>query len=374
MDYIGEDELTQMMGIGQLGEIRRGPDGDMYQWVEGVDGLGNLTGFWSKIKKGVKRIAKTVSKYATKPYCIPLQAIPGPVKGIAKKVCRVVGQLSPLAHVPVVGSYYRGAAKLCKIAKDCGIAGLEGGLMQAPDGTVYEVQGLGGGEILFGQSEGEVLYGLGQEDLTAMMGIGQLGELRRGPDGEVYRWVEGLDGLGRRVRFWRCKGCIDASKRIARSKQRQRMIRQSGASRPAAAPMQAAPAAVSGIGEIYQAQDGTVYGMSGFADDQDLYGLGDEHELYGLSDDEELYGLADEDDLTGMEEGELYGLEEDEDLYGLAEDEELYGLADDEELYGVDGYITDPNKTFGAYVPDRPAGTRMFVPPAQAPEIWKTLW
>ena len=28
---LGEDEVTQMMGIGYLGEVRQGPDGNLYQ-------------------------------------------------------------------------------------------------------------------------------------------------------------------------------------------------------------------------------------------------------------------------------------------------------------------------------------------------------
>jgi hypothetical protein len=46
MRYLGEDELTQMMGIGRYGEVREGPDGRLYQWVQGIDGLGNPIGFW----------------------------------------------------------------------------------------------------------------------------------------------------------------------------------------------------------------------------------------------------------------------------------------------------------------------------------------
>ena len=35
------------LGIGNyVGEIRQGPDGQLYEWVEGVDGLGNPIGFW----------------------------------------------------------------------------------------------------------------------------------------------------------------------------------------------------------------------------------------------------------------------------------------------------------------------------------------
>jgi hypothetical protein len=31
MRYLGQDEVTQMMGIGSIGEVRRGPDGNLYQ-------------------------------------------------------------------------------------------------------------------------------------------------------------------------------------------------------------------------------------------------------------------------------------------------------------------------------------------------------
>ena len=40
MRYLSEDQVTQMMGIGYLGEVRQGPDGNLYQYVQGVDGLG----------------------------------------------------------------------------------------------------------------------------------------------------------------------------------------------------------------------------------------------------------------------------------------------------------------------------------------------
>ena len=46
MRYLGEDDATRMMGVGYLGEVRQGPDGALYQYVQGVDGLGNPIGFW----------------------------------------------------------------------------------------------------------------------------------------------------------------------------------------------------------------------------------------------------------------------------------------------------------------------------------------
>ena len=52
MRYLSEDQVTQMMGIGYLGEVRQGPDGNLYQYVQGVDGLGNpIGGIWSRVKR-----------------------------------------------------------------------------------------------------------------------------------------------------------------------------------------------------------------------------------------------------------------------------------------------------------------------------------
>ena len=56
MRYLSEDQATQMMGIGYLGEVRQGPDGNLYQYVQGVDGLGNpIGGIWSRVKRWTRR-------------------------------------------------------------------------------------------------------------------------------------------------------------------------------------------------------------------------------------------------------------------------------------------------------------------------------
>ena len=388
MNYLGQDEMTEMMGIGYLGEVRRGPDGDLYQWVSGVDGLGNPFGFWKKIKrfarkvtKPVTRIAKKALQFVRKPWCIPLQAVPGSVKGIAKRVCRVVGKLSPLAHVPVVGSYYRGAAKLCKIAKGCGIAGLEDGL---GDGTFALYEGLAEGDGLYGLNEDEVLYGLGQEDLTEMMGIGNLGEVRQGPDGGLYQWVEGIDGLGRRRRFWHCRHCMAIKKRLALRRRKMRLRAKQAVSAAGAPSLpQAKPAGLNGLGDLYQASDGSVYQMDGLGEDEELYGLAEDEDLYGIGAEDELYGLAEDEDLYGLsEEDDLYGIGEEDDLYGLGEEDELYGIGEEDELYGLaegedlDGYVHTSDGVNGleAYVSDQPPGNRMFARPAQPVDTWKPLW
>ncbi len=90
----------------------------------------------------------------------------------------------------------------------------------------------------------------------------------------------------------------------------------------------------SGLGALYQAPDGSL------------------HQVEGLGEAEE----------------ELRGLAEDEDVHGFAqEEEELRGLGQ--------GYVREEGASgLEAYVPDQPAGTRWFTPPAQTPEMWKPLW
>ena len=58
MRYLGEDELTQVMGIGRYGEVREGPDGRLYQWVQGVDGLGNPIGLWRGLRRRLRSVVR----------------------------------------------------------------------------------------------------------------------------------------------------------------------------------------------------------------------------------------------------------------------------------------------------------------------------
>jgi hypothetical protein len=123
----GPADMTQILGLGSyVGELREGPDGNLYEWVAGVDGLGNPIGFWKKAFKAVKGAAQTVVKAGL------ARLIPGPIKRLAKGVCNNVDRLGPVTTaVPTVLPYYAGAKGLCKVLRRTGIAGA--GLMEAPD-------------------------------------------------------------------------------------------------------------------------------------------------------------------------------------------------------------------------------------------------
>ena len=213
---------------------------------------------------------------------------------------------------------------------------------------------------------------LGEDDITQTMGIGHVGELRQDPNGQLYQWVQGVDGLGNPIGFWRALRRIHRGiRRVARralpiAQQITSMIPHPAAQGAATALRTATPilqragvAGSHGLGALYQAPDGTIYQVQGLGQDEDLGGLSEDEDLQGLAQDEELQGLAEE-----------------EELQGLAEDEEIQGLAEDEELQGLDQAYVRQDRMNGleAYVPEQPASTRWFTPPNQPPEMWKPLW
>ena len=60
MNYQNKSK-TQPMGIGNyVGELRQGADGEIYQWNEEADGLGDIYGWWSKVKNFGKKVIKKV--------------------------------------------------------------------------------------------------------------------------------------------------------------------------------------------------------------------------------------------------------------------------------------------------------------------------
>src|SRR5262245_4153295 len=141
----GMMDLTQVMGIGSyVGEVRRGPDGQPYQWVEGVDGLGNTIGFWKKLTSVAKSVVSKALPVVTK-FIPGIGPVIEQVRGAVKGFCTGLPKLQPVvAQSPDIKPVYQIGTKLCSIVSKVGIAGADDGIMQAPDGPLYEVvEGIG---------------------------------------------------------------------------------------------------------------------------------------------------------------------------------------------------------------------------------------
>jgi hypothetical protein len=308
MRYLSEDEVTAMMGVGYLGEVRRGPGGATYQWVEGVDGLGNPIGFWRRLR----RLARMVT-----PAVIP----GGAAWAIGRRLLRqplfrrIVTQALPF--VPGVGpaaaTALRYASPLLRQAGVAGYGGL-GALYQAPDGTLYQMQGFGQDEELRGLAEEEELRGLGEEEE-----LRGLGALYQAPDGTLYQ-VQGL----------------------------------------------AEEEELRGLAEDEE--------LRGLSEEEELRGLAEDEELRGLAEDEELRGLAEDEELRGFaEEEELRGLAEEEELRGL---EQGY-VRDSRQASACCCPTTGAGRPLSgleAYVPQPPPSTRWFGAPTQTPKMFESNW
>lgn len=337
MRYLNESDVTQMMGIGYLGEVRQGPDGNLYQYVQGVDGLGNpIGGFWSRLKSVARKAVRKALPFAQQfaPF------IPG------------------------------GAAALTAVTpflKQAGVAGYDGigALYESPDGSLYQMQGL---------AENEALQGFDGDEMTQMMGIGYLGEVRQGPDGNLYQYIQGVDGLGNPIGSW-WKRLARRALRVA--KVAAPFIPGASAALTVATPfLKQAGVAGDGLGALYQAPDGSLYQqVQGIDDDMELRGLDADDELQGIDDDPELRGFDEGDELQGFDDDmELRGMEDDMDLRGL-DDEELRGFDEDPDMQGIDGYVRqDGMSGLERFEPEKPAQTRWYVAPDQPPEVWKPLW
>jgi len=286
MRYLsGYERTQQMMGIGYLGEIRRGPDGAAYQWVQGVDGLGNPIGFWKKLKKWGTRLAKTALKYY--PPAAALRALAPLASRALPYIQKAIASQAAAPAVPVV--------PVTPVAPaEAGTAGWGlGALFQAPDGRLYQMQGWGEADDLRGFAEDD-LRGFAEDELRGLDesdDLRGLGALYQAPDGTLYR-VQGMAEA-------------DDLRGFAEDELR-------------------------GFDEADE--------LRGFAEDE-LRGFDEADDLRGFAEDD-LRGLDEADDLRGFAEDDLRGFDEADDLRGFAEDD-LRGFDEADELRGLEAYVPD---------------------------------
>lgn len=279
---LGADDLTQVMGIGFLGEVRPGPDGNLYEWVQGVDGLGNPFGFWRRLRRFVRRALPLVQKYAS--------AIP--------------------VYGPAISAGIKSALPVLQRAGVAGYNGL-GALYQAPDGSLYQMSGYAG------FAGGEELDGLGA--------------LYQAPDGSLYQMSghagfaggEELDGLGALYQ------APDGS-----------LYQMAGYAGSAGDEELAGLEADDDLGDFAEADE-----LSGYAGDEELSGLEADDDLGYLSENDDLRGFTGGDELDGFTgDEELNGFTGDEELTGYGESDELGdmdGYLLDPRMSGLEAYVAD---------------------------------
>jgi hypothetical protein len=186
-----------------------------------------------------------------------------------------------------------------------------------------------------------------------------LGEIAQGPDGGLYQWVEGIDGLGNPVGFWKKlrKGLKSLVKRaLPIAKFIAPFVPGGAAALTVATPFlkQAGLTGWNGLGALYQAPDGNVYQMQGYDSADDLTGVEADDELRGLSQDE-LRGLYADDELSAdaelSDEGDIRGVEDDGDIRGFEDDGDIRGFEDDdirgiEDVGPVEGFSAEEMSGF----------------------------
>ena len=266
----GATDMTEIMGIGSyMGELRRGPDGNLYEWVEGVDGLGNPIGFWRKAFSFVKSAAQAVARGAL------ARLIPGPIKRIARRVCGAVDEIGPVVSViPPVAPFYAGATGLCKVLRGAGIAGVDSGVMEVPDEvraaltaaipaparsaarTVCSVIDRLGPVLRYipiASSYYGKATGLCRTLRSAgIAGAGADGQIMQAPDGRLYEVIEGIGEFGERRHHLRpvrlvIPAYIGPGRRARHHHVVRRRHHRGRPSVPGARP----PAAVHGFGRFY---------------------------------------------------------------------------------------------------------------------------
>jgi len=224
-----------------LGEIAEGPDGKLYQWVQGVDGLGSTFGFWKKLKS---------------------------LKNLARKAM-------PLARM--AASFVPGGSAALTVAspflKKVGVAGADGlgALYAAPDGSMYQVQGV---------DAGDDLNGFSADDLQGLEAPDELNGLE----------ADELNG--------------------------------------------------------FAAGDE----MNGFAAAEELNGFEAADELNGFGAEDPLNGMDAADELNGVAADDLNGLA-DEDMRGVGAEDTMNGYVRDRGVNGVDAFVPDRRRETPAFSP-----------------------
>jgi hypothetical protein len=350
MRYLSEDESTQMMGLGYVGELYEDLDGHLYGWVEGLDEWGEPVGFWQGLSDSEVPASSSMGALYESPdgTVYQVQGLEEEEEGAeAAPEGEAAAAAEPAEAEPSAESEAPPATGPARPGRPRGFRRLR--------------------PIPRGRRRPPHLRARGAR--AGRPGPGARGGPPRKRRGGFFKTLLPIAKLASRFIPIPGAGAVVRGGLTLASK----LGKRKGVS------------GLGGIGALYAAPDGTVYQVQGLAAedldglyaDEELRGFAEDEELRGLSQDEDLRGLDQDEELRGFaEDEELRGFAQDEELRGFAEDEELRGLSQDEDLRGLDqGYVReDAVSGLDAYLPTKPAKTRWFVAPDEPPEVWKPLW
>jgi hypothetical protein len=205
----------QAMGTGgYIGELYEGPDGQLYEYVAGVDGLGNPIGFLKKFKGGFKSLATGALKV------VGNVLVPPPLRRVTKQVCNFLPQVGPVVSlIPDAKAPYAMANRFCGVLRKAGIAGPADGIMEAPQPPKALLPNLSRTVPAPVRSAAKVAcqvvgklspiaryippvrpYASGAATLCRIL---QETGIAEGPDGQLYEVVEGIGESGEVKRYLR---------------------------------------------------------------------------------------------------------------------------------------------------------------------------
>lgn len=214
MRYLGDDEATQLRGI----DLYQGTDGNLYEWVEGVDewgepelsqaqdpalsGLGALYQAPDGTLYQMHGLAEEEAAGTGQPRLRAQgpRRPPGSRPPRKKRKGGFFKKLLPIAKfaagfIPGAGGLVRAGIDVAeKVLTKPGVAGYDGlgALYSAPDGSLYQVQGLAE-EELRGFAEDEELKGFAADEELRGLDEGQ--ELRVLDEGEELRGFDADEDL-----------------------------------------------------------------------------------------------------------------------------------------------------------------------------------
>lgn len=293
MRYLGDDEVVQMRGIG----LYQGTDGNLYEWMEGVDASDDEIGVWQGLSESEDVALRGLGALYQAPdgSLYQIHGLSEDAEGGAQPESE--GEEKPEAaaeesSAPAMGPRAQARRRFIRRRSRRPGQTQRGGAPRKRGGFFKKL-------LPIAKFATRFIPGIGP---VASAGLDVAGKLLKRKKG-----VAGYDGLGL----------------------------------------------------LYAAPDGSLYQVLGSAEEEELKGFAEDQELRGLDEGDELRGVAEDEELRGFDEDvELRGSAEDEELRGIGEDQDMHGIdgyVRQDGMRGLEAYVPQaPQQTRWYVTPTEP--------------------